>query len=62
MQVKAIRVGYYGNKRRKEGERFALKDPKHFSKAWMEKVSGKPAPVEPEPEVEAGGGSDGEVI
>mgnify|MGYP000920271839 CR=1 FL=1 len=37
MKVEAIRLGYYGDKRRKEGDTFYLKDEKHFSKLWMKK-------------------------
>lgn len=39
MKVKALRLGFYGRKRVYEGEVFNLKDPKDFSKRWMEKVS-----------------------
>lgn len=52
MKVKAIRMGYYGIKRRRPGAVFTLKDPKDFSANWMEKLDGKvKAPavvVEPE--------------
>lgn len=40
MQVRAKREGYYGLKRRKPNTVFNLKDPKHFSSKWMEKVGG----------------------
>lgn len=44
-------VGYYNLVRRKAGDVFDLLDDSHFSKKWMEKVSGSvektPAPGEP---------------
>jgi len=41
MKVKAIKLGYYGHKRRQEGSVFFLKDKSHFSKKWMEEVEVK---------------------
>ena len=38
MLVKALRLGFYGVSRKREGDMFKLKDPKHFSSEWMEKV------------------------
>ena len=38
MKVKAKRIGFYGNKRRKAGSVFNIKDVKEFSKAWMEEI------------------------
>jgi len=38
MKVKATRLGFYGNFRRKPGAEFVLSDEKHFTKSWMEKV------------------------
>ena len=38
MKVKATRMGYYGHKRRKEGEVFNIKSEKFFSKNWMVKA------------------------
>lgn len=35
MIVVAKEVGYYGNKIRAVGERFAISKPDHFSKRWM---------------------------
>jgi hypothetical protein len=32
------KFGFYGSKRRYDGEEFDLDDPKHFSEKWMEKV------------------------
>lgn len=37
--------GYYDYKRRYAGEVFTLKDEKHFSEKWMEKVEDGPEPV-----------------
>lgn len=37
MQVKATQMGYYQNRRVREGEIFHLEDKAHFSKKWMEK-------------------------
>ena len=37
-------VGYYGERRRREGEEFELEDPSHFSHRWMEAVDWEPAP------------------
>lgn len=43
MKVRATRLGYYGDKRRREGVVFAI-DEKDFSRKWMEKISaGDPA-------------------
>lgn len=39
MAVVATKVGYYGNKRRKEGEKFQVEED-HFSKKWMERLTG----------------------
>jgi hypothetical protein len=38
LKVRAIRVGYYDHVRRREGDVFIIKDPKEFSKVWMEPV------------------------
>lgn len=38
MKVKAKMMGYYQDSRVREGEVFELKDEKHFSERWMEKV------------------------
>lgn len=38
MQVKATRVGYYGEKRRLEGEVFSLAKKEEFSESWMKKT------------------------
>jgi hypothetical protein len=38
MKVIAIKLGYYGNKRRREGESFFIKSEKDFSPNWMKKV------------------------
>ena len=46
--VRATRKGYYGSLR-EPGERFALREEKHFSKRWMERIDGK-APAEAKPE------------
>lgn len=43
MRVRAISLGFYGDMRRYPGDVFVLKDPKFFSKRWMEKVEDKPA-------------------
>lgn len=40
MKVKAIKLGYYGDKRRREGDVFFLKKAEDFSKNWMEKFEG----------------------
>lgn len=40
MKVKAVlgegKFGFYGGKRRYNGDVFEIADPKHFSKKWME--------------------------
>ena len=41
MKVKALKLGYYGHKRRHEGDVFFLKDAKDFSKKWMAEVEVK---------------------
>ncbi len=64
MKVRATRLGYYNNKRQREGAEFFLKSDKDFSKTWMEKLkkSSKAAVVESEPEEEVSTVSDQEVI
>lgn len=49
MQVVATRMGYYGERRYREGQRFILSDPKHFSHCWMQKIGqdGHPIPNDP---------------
>ena len=37
MRVKAKALGYYDNKRKREGEEFTLRSEKDFSEIWMEK-------------------------
>jgi hypothetical protein len=37
MQVVALRPGFYGNVRRKEGDKFAIADKKHLGK-WMKPI------------------------
>jgi len=39
MLVKATRLGFYENKRRREGETFPLKAESDFSTRWMKRVS-----------------------
>lgn len=57
MLVKAIRLGFFGHKRIKEGQFFHLKDEKQFSSIWMEKVEDesskkqKKQPKKEEPEL-----------
>lgn len=62
MLVKAIRMGFYDNIRRREGAVFRLKNRKEFSENWMELVDKKPieAPKEVEPDdlVEDGSSHD----
>jgi len=38
MKVRALRLGYYGDKRRREDAVFFLKDKSHFSEKWMEVI------------------------
>lgn len=40
IDVKATQAGYYEGRRRK-GDRFVIRDEKHFSKKWMAKVEAK---------------------
>ena len=42
MKVKAIKMGYYNDRRQKPGAVFHLNDANHFSENWMEKVESKP--------------------
>ena len=42
MKVRALRTGYYGNSRKKEGAVFHIKSEELFSDKWMEKVEDKP--------------------
>lgn len=32
------KFGFYGERRRRDGDVFTLEDPSHFSKVWMEKL------------------------
>ena len=48
MKVRATKLGFYDQKRRKEGDVFILHDPKLFSENWMEAIDGKP-PVKSKP-------------
>lgn len=41
LRVRAIRLGYYGDKRQRVGDVFDLTNEKHFSATWMERVDGK---------------------
>lgn len=46
--VEAIRLGYYGNKRIREGQLFNIKDESEFSSQWMKKIEAAPTKkVEP---------------
>ena len=48
MKVRATRLGYFNDRRRREGEIFEVIDKKAFSPKWMEIVDGpKPAAVPP---------------
>jgi len=56
MRVKALKSGYYDNRRVKEGKEFDLLDESHFSKKWMivvkdevEEVASKEEVVESRP-------------
>lgn len=48
MKVRALNMGYYGDKRIREGEEFFLTSEAHFSHNWMEAVDG-PAPESAKP-------------
>lgn len=37
-KVQATKMGFYDHKRRRKGDVFSLKDPKHFTRKWMVKV------------------------
>jgi hypothetical protein len=55
IHVKALKTGFYGERRIATGKVFQIKEEKEFSSKWMEKVEPKKskAPkkqVEPEPE------------
>lgn len=41
MKVKATKLGYYSERRYRPGQTFFLKDAKHFTESWMEKLSNK---------------------
>ncbi len=40
MLVRAKRLGFYDNKRRKPGQEFHINSEKEFSKVWMERLEG----------------------
>ena len=46
MKVKAMRLGFYGNKRRSPGAVFHLKKSEDFSKSWMKEVDAPEKAVE----------------
>lgn len=50
MKVRAISLGYYGERRRYPGEVFEIKTEKEFSRNWMEKVSEDTPVKEAKPE------------
>lgn len=54
MKVKATRKGYYGLRRRAEGEEFHIEE-KHFSEKWMVAADGKEvvAKAKPAPKAKA---------
>ncbi len=41
MKVRALRLGYYNHRRRREGEVFELLSDKSYSDKWMEKIEGE---------------------
>jgi hypothetical protein len=41
VRVRATRLGYYGEERKRVGEVFDISHAKHFSATWMERVDGK---------------------
>jgi len=47
MKVRAIRLGYYNHRRRREGEIFELLDDKAFSNKWMESLEEETPKVKP---------------
>lgn len=51
MLVKAIRLGFYKNRRRKPGVTFEIDSEKEFSKRWMKKVEAEDSTEKPEEEV-----------
>lgn len=58
MKVKATKLGFYDQRRRKEGEIFFLHSPKFFSSKWMEKLDDE---KKYEPKVESVAVSEPEV-
>lgn len=69
MRVKAKSLGYYGHRRRKEGEIFDLAKKEHFSAKWMLELkkggkvtkAAEPEEVDEDAE-ELGDADDGDVI
>jgi len=47
MKVRAKELGFDGFCRRRPGDVFELKDPKNFSKSWMEKIDDNGRVVRP---------------
>ena len=43
MKVRALKLGYYDHKRRREGEEFHLFNAEDFSEKWMEMLEKAPA-------------------
>lgn len=41
LRVRATRLGYYGDMRRREGDVFTIADESLFSEKWMERVTAK---------------------
>lgn len=53
MLVRALKLGYYEHKRRREGDLFNLRKEAEFSSSWMELVDEKDAPEETAADVAA---------
>lgn len=47
--VEAKRLGYFGNKRIREGDQFHIKTEVEFSAEWMKKIEPKDAPKAEKP-------------
>jgi len=52
MKVRATRLGFYGNIRRRVGAEFVI-EPHQFSKNWMEIVDNSETPVKAQPKGKA---------
>jgi hypothetical protein len=55
IKVKAMQLGYYGHRRRREGDVFEIESENEFSKRWMKKLDAKGQEIEEEDDEDSEG-------